>query len=180
VFAACAEVGAPLVRLGFFAYDAELGYARCLERARQGITDLTRLGARYGLRLALQLHHRTIHPSAAHALRLAEGFDDLWFFADPGNQTMEGYEDLRLTLDQLGDRIGCVGVKNSGWSLTPAGWQCGWQPLTEVGVVRWPETLAELRRRGYDGPLSLHAHYPSDDPVTTVGADLRHLRDLVG
>jgi sugar phosphate isomerase/epimerase len=171
ILAICAELGVPLVRLGWWRYDAATGYQRILDRARRDLAGLAGLGRRHGVRLALQLHHGTIHPSAAHALRLTE---DLAVYLDPGNQAMEGSEHLPMSLDLLGDRLACVGVKNAAWQGTgPA-----WQPLADGGVVDWTATLRVLSDRGYAGPLSLHAHYPMTDPVAAVGRDLAHLRQL--
>jgi sugar phosphate isomerase/epimerase len=169
ILGVCAELGVPLVRLGWWRYDAATGYQRILDRARRDLAGLAGLGRRHGVRLALQLHHGTIHPSAAHALRLTE---ELAVYLDPGNQAMEGSEQLPMSLDLLGDRVACVGVKNAAWRDTgPA-----WQPLADGGVVDWPATLRTLRARGYAGPLSLHAHYPSADPVRDLRRDLAYLR----
>ncbi len=172
IFDACAEGGVSLVRLGFYRYEPSLGYDP--SSARRGIAGLAASGAERGVRVALQLHQGTIHPSAAHALRLIEDLDVL-VYADFGNQAKEGSEDWRLTLDQLGDRVACVGVKNAAWDRTPNGWEVGWVPLAD-GVVRWPEILPGLRERGYDGPLSLHVFYPTPDPVSSMRQDLEYLR----
>ena len=174
VLGVCADLGVPLVRLGWWRYDAAAGYQRILDVARRDLAGLAGLGRRHGVRLALQLHHGTIHPSAAYALRLT---GELAVYLDPGNQAMEGSEHLPMSLDLLGDRVACVGVKNAAWRGTgPA-----WQPLAdEGGVVDWPATLRTLHGRGYAGPLSLHAHYPSTDPVADVGRDLAHLRAVAG
>ena len=169
VLGGCADLGVPLVRLGWWRYDAAAGYQRILAGARRDLAGLAGLGRRHGVRLALQLHHGTIHPSAAHALRLTE---ELAVYLDPGNQAMEGSEHLPLSLDLLGDRVACVGVKNAAWR----GPGLAWQPLADGGVVDWPATLRTLHERGYAGPLSLHAHYPTTDPVAAAGRDLAHLR----
>jgi sugar phosphate isomerase/epimerase len=170
ILGVCAELGVPLVRLGWWRYDAAVGYQRILDTARRDIAALAGLGRRHGVRLALQLHHGTIHPSAAHALRLTE---ELAVYLDPGNQAMEGSEQMEMSLDLLGDRVACVGVKNAAWGDTGL----NWQPLADGGVVDWPATLGVLRARGYAGPLVLHAHYPSADPVADVGRDLAYLRE---
>jgi sugar phosphate isomerase/epimerase len=167
----CAELGVPLVRVGWWRYDAAAGYQRIFDRARRDLAGLAGMGRRHGVRLALQLHHGTIHPSAAHALRLTE---ELAVYADPGNQAIEGSENLPMSLDLLGDRVTCVGVKNAAWHGTGL----AWQPLADGGVVDWPVTLRTLRDRRYAGPLSLHAHYPSTDPVADVGRDLAYLKEL--
>jgi sugar phosphate isomerase/epimerase len=176
----CAEAGVPLMRVGFYRYDAGLDYAAGLDRARRDLASLAELAARHGVRLVLALHHGTLHPSAAHASRLLDGRDDVLVHPDPGNQAKEGSEHWRLALDVLGglDRVGCVGVKNAVWEPGQArgSWNCRWQPLADGGVVPWPTILPGLTELGYTGPFSLHVHYPADNPLTAVRRDLGYLR----
>jgi sugar phosphate isomerase/epimerase len=172
IFTACADAGVSLVRLGFYRYEPERGYRP--DEVRRQLAGLAAQAAGHGVRVALQLHHGTVHPSAAHALRLIEDLD-VQVYADFGNQAKEGGEDWRLTLDQLGDRVACVGVKNAAWQRTEGGWQVGWVPLAD-GVVPWPEIIPGLRSRGYDGPLSLHVFHSTPDPVTAMREDLAYLR----
>ncbi|MEJ3651499.1 sugar phosphate isomerase/epimerase [Actinomycetes bacterium KLBMP 9759] len=179
VLGACADAGVDLARLGFFRYDAALGYRRCLDTARRDLAALVDTAARHDVRPVLQLHHGTVHPSAALALRLLEDLDGVAVYADPGNQSKEGSESWPMHLDLLGERIVCTGVKNAAWHEGPAGWTCDWQPFTDGGVVPWPGVLATLRERGYAGALSLHVHYAAPDPVAAVARDLAHLRSLL-
>lgn len=179
VIAHCAEAGAARMRVGFYRYHADLGYRRCLDRARRDLEGLARLSAGYGVTALVQLHHGTIHPSAAHAMALAHDMDGVHFYADPGNQEKEGSEDWRLCLDVLAGRVACVGVKNAARRPTPEGPRCDWVPLADgAGVLAWPAILAELDARAYAGPLSLHVHYPVGEPAAAVGADLAALRGL--
>ncbi|MEV0353321.1 sugar phosphate isomerase/epimerase [Nonomuraea sp. NPDC050680] len=180
LIAACGESGVPLVRVGFYRYDPAIGYHRQLEEARAALTRLAGLADRHGVRLAIQLHHGTIHPSASLALALAGDLKDVRFYADPGNQAKEGSEAWALNVDLLGDRMACMGVKNAVWRSGPDGWTCDWQPFADGGVVRWAEIIPGLRERGYSGVLSLHVHYPAADPVAAVRRDLDHLRGLFG
>ena len=173
IVAACAEAGVSVMRTGFYRYDPARGYGPCLESARRGLANLARLTAEHGVRLAVQLHHRTIHPSAAHARALV-GDLDVAFYADPGNQAHEGSEDWRLSLDIMGDRLACMGVKNAAWRRGSDGWECGWVPLAD-GVVNWPEIIAGLHQRGYSGPLSLHLFYPTPDLLAALREDLAEL-----
>jgi sugar phosphate isomerase/epimerase len=178
IVAACAEAGVPIMRAGWYRYDPARGYEECLESARRALADLARVTADHRVRLAIQLHHGTIHPSAAHARRLVDDLDGVGFYADPGNQAKEGSEDWRLGLDIMGDRLACVGVKNAAWLRGPDGWACDWVPLAH-GVVAWPEILAELRERGYPGPLSLHLFYPAPDLLAALREDMAQLRGLL-
>lgn len=177
ILAACAEANVGLVRAGFYRYDPARGHRRCLEDARRGLGGLAELATQHGVRLAIQLHHGTLHASAAHALMVLNGLPDVAVYADPGNQTKEGGEDWRLNLDLLGDRLACLGVKNSAWHRGEDGWRCDWVPLKD-GTISWREILAGLAERGFAGPFSLHVHYPTTDPVATLRAELDHLRSL--
>jgi sugar phosphate isomerase/epimerase len=174
ILAACGAAGVGLVRAGFYRYDPAAGYHDGVDQARRRLAGLAELAQRQNVSLALQLHHGTLHSSAALALRLTEGLSDVRFYADPGNQVKEGSEDWRLMLDLLGDRIACIGVKTATWR--GSGFE--WLPLADGGVVPWPDILPGLRKRGYTGPLSLHVHYPATDPVAVLRRDLDRLRDL--
>jgi sugar phosphate isomerase/epimerase len=178
LFAACAESGVPLVRTGFYRYDGATGYRPLLAEARRRLGGLAELAAACGVHLVVPLHHTTIHPSGALAAALVDGLDGVGLLADPGNQAKEGSEDHRLTLDLIGDRLACVGVKNAAWRRAETGWECEWTPLAD-GVVHWPEVLAELAGRGFRGPYTLHLFYPCADVPAAIRRDLSHLRTLL-
>jgi sugar phosphate isomerase/epimerase len=159
---ACAWAGVPLVRLGFYRYDAALGYSACRERARRCLAAFAEYAERAGVVLALQLHQGTIHASAALAAALLDGLGPaVGIYADPGNQVKEGGEDWRLTLDIAGAGLRCIGVKNAGWYRGEDGWRAEWVRLGE-GIVPWAAVLAHLRDSAYDGVISLHTLEPAD------------------
>src|SRR3954451_8210069 len=60
VLAACAEAGIGLIRLGYWPYDPQVGYAAGFETARRQLDALDRLAEQTGVRLAIQLHGGTI------------------------------------------------------------------------------------------------------------------------
>jgi sugar phosphate isomerase/epimerase len=185
---ACAEAGARLVRLGFYRYHAEVGYARCLQDARGRLEGFAALAQRLGLTLLVQLHHGTIHSSGALTAALVHELPPhlVGAYADPGNQVKEGSEDWRLTLDLLGGRLHCIGVKNAAW--VPAGtgtagqrlWQAGWVPLPQ-GQAPWPEILSDLVGRGYRGLLTFHAPYQGSltEVLQRAADDLAFVRGLL-
>jgi sugar phosphate isomerase/epimerase len=127
LLAGCAEAGIGLLRLGYWKYDPEQGYAACFEAARRDLDDLVALAEKTGVRLAIQLHGGTIHGSGAQAAALLAGHDPalLGAYPDPGNQVVQdGREDWRFTFDVLHPWLCCVGVKNGGWfaaGLAPSG-----------------------------------------------------------
>lgn len=190
VVAACAEASIPLIRLGYWKYDADRGYATCLVDARHQLTSLAKLAERHGVRFALQLHGGTIHGSGAQAAALLAGIDPKFIgaYPDPGNQTVqEGREDWRFTLDVLRDRLCCIGVKNGGWfpaQLAPSGqrrWHSDWLGLSE-GMVPWDDIMVHLTSIGYDGLLSFHSHYevPLPQAMDQTRSDLQYIQRQMG
>lgn len=185
----CADAGIPTVRVGYWYYDCRERYRVLLDRAREQLNRLAEVSARHGTTLLVQLHGGTIHSSGALAANLIAGTDPgaVATYIDPGNQTVQdGREDWRLTLDILGDRLRCVGVKNGGWSareLRTSGqraWASDWLGVAD-GAVPWDEILAELLTRSYDGVLSFHGHYdlPFEQVVDQTRTDVGFVRRLI-
>ena len=186
LLAACAEAGIGLIRLGYWHYDPQAGYAAGFDAARQQLDELGRLAEKTGVRLAIQLHGGTIHASGCQTAALLAGHDPsrLGAYPDPGNQTVQdGREDWRFTFDVLRPWLCCVGVKNGGWfpaDLAPSGqrrWRSDWYGLPD-GMVPWDEILASLKESGYDGFLSFHSHYevPLSQVLAQTRVDLEFVR----
>ena len=178
VIGAAADAGVRYVRPGFYKYDPHRGYRRTVDDTRRDLAGLAKVAARHGVTLALQLHHKTVHTSAALALELLRDLDDVRLYIDPGNQVKEGSEDWRMHLDLVLDRVVCIGVKNAGWYERDGTWVPEWQPLVSGGIAPWPEIMPGLRERGYDRLFSLHAHYFDDDIVGAIRRDIDLARSL--
>lgn len=147
-------VGSPQLRVGS---GALLGsYRESFEAAKSFLAEVERLAERYGVRALIEIHHRTICPSASLARRLVEAFDPsaIGVIFDPGNMVYEGFEDYRLGLELLGPYLAHVHVKNAAYERPAGGgvWQARWAPL-EDGVVDFAQFFAALRLVGYDGWL---------------------------
>ena len=190
LLAGCAEAGIKVVRLGYWKYDPERGYAACFEAARRDLDALARLAGQTGVRLAVQLHGDTIHGSGSQAAALLAGHDPalIGAYPDPGNQVVQdGREDWRFTFDVLGPWLCCVGVKNGGWfpaDLAPSGhrrWRSDWLGIPD-GMVPWDEVIGFLARSGYDGLLSFHSHYevPLPQALEQTRLDLQFVRRQIG
>jgi sugar phosphate isomerase/epimerase len=186
LLAQCREAGIELIRLGYWSYDPERGYAAGRDRARRHLDILERLARNAGICLAIQLHGDTIHSSGALTVALLEGRDptSIGAYPDPGNQAVQsGREDWRLTFDVLRPWLRCVGVKNGGWcpaEIAPSGqrrWRSDWLGLAD-GMVPWDEITGYLRASGYDGFLSFHSHYevPLEQSLDQTRTDLRFIR----
>lgn len=101
-------VKAPFIRLGaaasFTGKDTDdyqaiygetvAGYAKCLELSRGT-----------GVKLILEMHGGTIHPSASLAYRIVSNFSpaDTGVIYDPQNMVRDGYETPAIALQLLGD-----------------------------------------------------------------------------
>jgi sugar phosphate isomerase/epimerase len=70
---------------------------RCRDTVRPSMAGLADTAVRHGIRPLLQVHHGTVHPSAAPALALVKDLD-VHVYADPGNQAKEGSEAWPLHL----------------------------------------------------------------------------------
>lgn len=147
-------VGSPQFRVGAGALSGS--YRDSFEAARSFLAEVERLAERYGVRALIEIHHRTICPSASLAHRLVESFDPgaIGVIFDPGNMVYEGFEDYRLGLELLGPYLAHVHVKNAAYDRPAGGgvWQARWAPL-EDGVVDFAQFFAALRSVGYDGWL---------------------------
>jgi sugar phosphate isomerase/epimerase len=190
LFAACAQAGIGVIRLGYWKYDPDVGYARQFDAARRDLDGLEALARATGVQLALQLHGDTLHGSGAQALALLAAHDPRFIgaYPDPGNQVVQdGREDWRFTFDVLKPWLSCVGVKNGGWfpaQIDENGqrrWWADWLGLAD-GMVPWDDILAFLARDGFDKLLTLHSHYetPFDQAIAQTRADLRYVERVLG
>jgi sugar phosphate isomerase/epimerase len=190
IFAACADAGIRVIRLGYWLYDPGIGYRSTFDSARRNLADLARIAETTNVQLAIQLHGDTIHGSGAQAAALLAGHDPriIGAYPDPGNQVVQdGREDWRFTFDILRPWLCCVGVKNGGWftaEIAASGqrrWRSDWLGLAD-GMVPWDDIVSSLLASGYDGLLSFHSHYevPFAHAVDQTRTDLNYIRRLIG
>lgn len=118
------QAGSPQLRVGAGAPDGS--YAESFARARAYLEGVETLAKRYGVRALIELHHRTICPSASLAHRLVSACDPahIGVIYDPGNMVFEGFEDPRLGLELLGPYLAHVHLKNARYER-PEGAACG-------------------------------------------------------
>ncbi|MEJ8281930.1 sugar phosphate isomerase/epimerase family protein [Pseudonocardia spirodelae] len=126
--------------------------------ARRFVGELEELTAQYGVRALLELHQRSICPSASLTARILEGADPTRVGAiyDAGNLLVEGYEDHDTAVELLGAHLTHVHVKNARWvpSVAGAPWQLQWSPM-DRGVLDVAALRLALHRGGYRGWVSL-------------------------
>jgi sugar phosphate isomerase/epimerase len=189
LFAAFAESGIGVVRLGYWNYDPKIGYASIFDTARGHLDKLAELAEDAGITLTIQLHGGTIHGSGAQTAELLRGHDPnvIGVYPDPGNQTVQdGREDWRFTFDVLKPWINTVGVKNGGWfqsTLAESGqrtWHADWLGLAD-GMVPWDQIIGHLVATKFDGLLTLHSHYevPYAQVLDQTALDLNYVKRLI-
>jgi sugar phosphate isomerase/epimerase len=131
-------------------------YEESFARAQAFLSEVEALARRYGVKALVEIHHKTICPSASLAHRLVSHFDPeaIGVIYDPGNMVHEGFEDYRLGLELLGPYLAHVHIKNAAYERPEGGgvWKARWAPL-EDGVVDFEGFLSALAGSGYDGWL---------------------------
>jgi sugar phosphate isomerase/epimerase len=148
------EAGAPQLRVGVGRTDGVARYSELARLTRDYLERVAELAGELGVKALVEIHHRTIIPSASLAERLVRGFDPdrIGVIVDAGNMAREGFEDYRFGLEILGPYVAHVHVKNSAWRRPDGGgvWQPEWSPLDD-GVVDFESFFAALGEFGYDG-----------------------------
>ena len=150
--------GAGQIRVSAGAWPNEGTYAEAFAKARAFLGEAQALAKQYGVKVVIEIHHRTIVPSAGLAHRLVSAFDPdyVGVIHDAGNMVHEGFEAYRMGLELLGRYVVHVHLKNAAWQRPSTGgvWQCKWAPL-EDGVVDWQALFVALRDVGYTGWLGI-------------------------
>jgi len=157
MLAATSALGAGRVRVTMPG-SADGRYRDLFAATRRDLEWAVERAAHFDVSVLIELHHRTIVPSASAAIRLVDGLDParVGIIHDVGNLVIEGYEDYAAAFDMLGPYLAHVHVKNVAWR--PAGsrpdgstaWAEEWAPLRE-GQADLPAYFAALRRHGWDG-----------------------------
>lgn len=148
-------LGSPHFRVGFGNFSGN--YTKQFEATKAFLADAVALARPAGLKPLIEIHHRTIVPSAALAHRLVSNFSpsEVGVIHDAGNMVHEGFEDYRIGLELLGDYLAEVHIKNASFEPKETGvWQSGWSPLRN-GVVDFDALFGALKATGYDGWLAV-------------------------
>jgi sugar phosphate isomerase/epimerase len=143
--------GAPQVRVGAGAPDGR-PYEELFAAASAFLAEVEELARTHGVKAVVEIHHRTICPSASLAHRLVSAFDPdfVGVILDPGNMAQEGFEDYRIGAELLGPYLAHVHIKNSAFERPVGGgvWEPRWAPL-EDGVVDFGLVFEALDHVGY-------------------------------
>ncbi|HEX5415983.1 MAG TPA: sugar phosphate isomerase/epimerase family protein [Chloroflexota bacterium] len=158
-----ARCGCPLVRVQApRRYDGTVSYHELYAEAVESFGRAIETLAPFGVRALLEIHGGTITISAGLAYRLVSNFtpEQIGVIYDTQNMVKEGYEGVRFGLDVLGPYLAHVHV--GGHAPSPGErdadgtrrWNWTATDLAD-GLISTPTLLAELRRVGYDGYITV-------------------------
>eukprot|EP01045_Picozoa_sp_COSAG04_P005930 COSAG04_NODE_283_length_18154_cov_432.957020_8_plen_234_part_00 len=109
-----AAVGCPLVRLGCRRYpaDGSLDYNEMFDEAVAHYAAALEVTRSFGVKIIVEMHGGTLHPSASLAHRIVSNFssDNIGVIYDPQNMVMDGFETTPLAIQLLGDYLAHVHI----------------------------------------------------------------------
>lgn len=172
-----AAMGVPMLRIGVPSYDNTMAYTPLFDTAREQYKRVADLAAKYRVKATIEMHHRSITPSASATRRLLDGLDPAHVGAihDAGNMVHEGFEAYRMGFEVLGPYLAHVHVKNARWFPTKAlpdgtvSWMADWAPMSK-GSADLRELFVALDAVGYDSWISVEdfsTERPLDERLQT-------------
>jgi len=181
----CVAVSAPFFRVGASAgYNGSRPYREIYDETVAGFARVLELTRGTGVKILLEIHGGTIHPSASLALRIVGMFDPslTGVIFDPQNMVSDGYETTGIAMEQLGPYIAhChVGGHRPEAGAADANGTVNWTwPGCRMaeGLYNYPGMLAGLRKIGFEGYISVEDFRSA--PVEEKLADaLRYLKSI--
>ncbi|MCK5804747.1 MAG: sugar phosphate isomerase/epimerase [Lentisphaeria bacterium] len=143
------EAGAPFIRVGAysgFKPDGSQNYWEIYGETVAGYARVLELTRGTGVKILMEIHGNTIHPSASLAYRVVSNFspDDVGVIYDPQNMVRDGYETIALALQLLGPYIAHLHV---GAHRPAAG------EADEKGTVSWKWEGCRMAEGLFDFPV---------------------------
>lgn len=166
-----AALGADALRIQVPNYDGSESFSALWDASRDQYRTIAELAAKHGVKALVELHHRSIVPSANAARRFLDDLDPQHVGAihDAGNMVHEGWEHPRLSFESLGPYLAHVHMKNAKWVPGEAladgtiPWTASWAPVPE-GVADVRVIIKALKDVGYDDWITFE-DFSSDHPV---------------
>ena len=177
LFEAAAEAGVPRIKIGYFKFNPGDSFEELWTFARRSLDGFERLSRRTGVQTMYHTHSGHCLGSNCAGLRhLLQDYDPehVGAYVDFGHLAING-EDVQMGLAMLRDRLSAIGGKDARHfpDQRPdrrASFADGFVLLGQ-GAAEWPEAVALLKGWGFDGPITIHTEYTTDqDVISTVGA----------
>jgi len=155
--------GAPFIRVGCpRRYDGSVPYPVLYNGAVDAFGKMLDAIAGCKVKVALEIHGGTIHPSASLAYRIVSHWppDRICVIYDPQNMVADGYETTELALELLDEYVGHIHAgghrpEAKGKDETgTAQWEWPGVPMQD-GLYSYPRMLRKLKAMGYAGFISV-------------------------
>ena len=178
-------VGAPALRLGCRGYNGTMNYHEIYAEAVDNYGKALEITRQYGVKVLVEMHGGTIHPSASLAHRIVSNFDakDIGVIYDPQNMVKDGFETIQLAIELLGDHLAhChVGAHKPapGEADEKGTTQWAWSgcPMRE-GLYSFPKFMECLRGVDYQGFISIEDFRGDCTPEERLEDAITYLRGL--
>ena len=177
LFEAAAAAGVPRIKIGYFKFNPGDSFDELWTLARRRLEAFERLSRRTGVQTLYHTHSGQCLGSNCAGLRhLLQDYDPehVGAYVDLGHLAING-EDVQMGLAMLRGRLSAIGGKDARHfpDRRPdrrASFADGFVLLGQ-GAAEWPEAMALLKAWDFNGPITIHTEYTTDqDVISTVGA----------
>ena len=177
LFEAAAAAGVPRIKIGYFKFNPGDSFEDLWSLARRRLDGFEILSRCTGVQTMYHTHSGQCLGSNCAGLRhLLQEYDPehVGAYVDLGHLAING-EDVQMGLAMLRDRLSAIGGKDARHFPDErpdrrASFADGFVLLGQ-GAAEWPEAMALLKAWGFDGPITVHTEYTTDQEViSTVGA----------
>ena len=178
--------GSPAIRLSCpRGYDGKVNYHELYREAVDAYGQALETTRRYGVKVLVEMHGGTIHPSASLAHRIVSNFDakEIGVIYDPQNMVKDGFETIQLAVELLGDYLAHLhvgshrpepgdvdekGTQKWSWRQVPMG----------MGLYDYPKLAQCLRAVKYQGFLSIEDFGGDRTTEEKLAGGIAYLRSL--
>lgn len=167
--AAMAEAGVPLLKLGYFRFNpAEMDYWEEVDKARKALDGWQDLAEKYGVTIMYHTHsNRCLGLNCSCLMHLLKGFDPQYIgaYIDTGHMAVEG-EEFAVGLAMVREYLAAVAFKDAMlWRKGENGHGMPERYFGPAGsgIVNWTQVISELKRVGFDGPISVHCEFKAPE-----------------
>ena len=165
ILSAMDKAGIRLLKLGYFLFDPEKqDYWPEVDRIRKAFEGWQKLAQRYNVKVCYHTHcNRCMGLNCAALMHLLKGFNPQYLgaYIDPAHLVIEG-EEFAFGLSMVKDYLSIVALKDVLLVREETA-NHGKKVLKWVtagnGMVDWTVVFSELKRAGYNGPLSIHCEF---------------------
>jgi len=178
-------VGCPAIRLSCRGYNGTMNYHAIYAEAVIDYQKALEITRSYGIKVLVETHGGTIHPSASLAYRIVSNFDSshIGVIYDPQNMVSDGFETIQMAIELLGDYL--AHVHAGGHKPVP-------NNPNEKGIVTWswpgcrmaeglydfPKMVDSLRKVGYTRFISVEDFRSDCPPEEKLKDAIEFLRSL--